>query len=732
MWPARWAVALAFASILAGPTLAADGPAGAVRLESPVRLVAGADGIAAGPARVCNDGASVARVTPELSDLSALDADGRPYRLDTARRVSVETGNRPIAEAGEDIAAGRCLSLRLEFSGVRQAGVSTATLRDGARELAAVQVVRTHAPFRIRVDGPSADRIDARAVGGGSLRIRLLNEDDMTYRVRWRLELPDRPAGGIAHLNPNRGVALEVPALASSPVGLLESGLLRTAVREGRLVVEHEPDGGLAPYPLARREFPVRVTFSAFGPTGQLIANTALILVLLLVGIGISLLVNYAMPMQRRRVAAKERLARLEGNMVGLGRHVPRRILNRLRLEKRRLRQDLGRLWPVDPTTEAALEKFDRQITSLERRILLVTTAGEHLVGLGAGQPLAVIPQDEVRQMCSAVFGIVDKPEVGDEDLKRAQASLATAATLRAGAGLAPSEPMVEVLRKRAASVGATAALAGDDFDTLATMLWKELADVPGPSAADANGFVELSMAVAKAEVVVSMRRLLADGLREDLRVMRKAQAARVLDALWPGPDESLVAARRLVDEAEQGIGEPELVAALRAAKVDEGDVWIEADPPMPLTYLPVELRIRMRHPGFDAALARAQVDCEWTVGGETLPDEDWTAYAFFEKPSDKGHGERFPVEATLKPRGAEAVPVKLGQGLAVPPEKSYAWSSVFLSLGSLLVTMLIVGIGLIAGAQEKIQSLDWLTGVVTVIGLGFGADVLKRVLTRS
>ena len=64
-------------------------------------------------------------------------------------------------------------------------------------------------------------------------------------------------------------------------------------------------------------------------------------------------------------------------------------------------------------------------------------------------------------------------------------------------------------------------------------------------------------------------------------------------------------------------------------------------------------------------------------------------------------------------------------------PTKSYVSDSLKLSLGAMFVTVLLVGIGLLAGAQEKIQSLDWWSALVAVLALGFGADALKRVLMK-
>ncbi len=58
--------------------------------------------------------------------------------------------------------------------------------------------------------------------------------------------------------------------------------------------------------------------------------------------------------------------------------------------------------------------------------------------------------------------------------------------------------------------------------------------------------------------------------------------------------------------------------------------------------------------------------------------------------------------------------------------------SSTILSVAGLAVTVTAVVVGLLAAAQDKLQSLDWSTGVLTVLALGFGADVVKRALGKT
>lgn len=720
-------------------------------IEDSPRLTVGADGAASGQLALCNRGTVPLTLALTLSDFSATDADDKPFPLGVMRRLAAEAAaDRGVIEGTAPLDP-RCVAMKLEVSGVWQAGLSTATLRNGSDVLATVQAMRLHAPFAVKVDGPNPDRAELRIVGGEPFELRLRNEDEMGYRFRWRLELPGRPASGAGYVRPNRSVVLPVGAAAGHPVSWLESGFLRSATREGRLVVEYEPDPGLEPYSMPQKRYPVQATISAHDPAWQGVWNTFWIVFLLIIGIGASLLINYALPMQRRRVTAKQRLALLEGRLAGLGTLVPSRLLSQLRVEKKRLREELRQLWPVDPTTEAALPKFEAQIEWIDRRITLVVTAGEHLATLAGGTPLAVPQADQVRAACQTVFEIVSKPLASDDDIKRAQAALVVADTLRGTATLAPTAPMLQALGRsgeavrRRVTAGANPVGHEAAFDELVTAL---LLDVPSepPEALDFAAYFDMALAVAKAEVVADYKHLLAGAQSPEVRTLRTDRAQELLAALCPGPDESMPRARAILLEAEQGVSEADLVKALQCPP--GADLRIDIDPPRPLPYQLVTLRVRLRRAGLDDAAARSRIECVWGVSGSNVDIEskDWEASCFFEQPRPPGWLSRafarlmrrappapplpITVKASLRSHGAQSVEVP-PHPVVVEPPKSYAWASAWLSLGSTFVTMLLAGIGLVAGAQEKIQSLDWVAGVFAILALGFGADVLKRVLTR-
>ncbi len=90
--------------------------------------------------------------------------------------------------------------------------------------------------------------------------------------------------------------------------------------------------------------------------------------------------------------------------------------------------------------------------------------------------------------------------------------------------------------------------------------------------------------------------------------------------------------------------------------------------------------------------------------------------------------GPTYIVKASFPDLGKEvhSEPVRLEQ------TRAYVESRTILAVASLVITILIVAFGLLAGAQEKLQSLDWVSGVIAVLVLGFGADTLKNLITKT
>jgi len=194
-----------------------------------------------------------------------------------------------------------------------------------------------------------------------------------------------------------------------------------------------------------------------------------------------------------------------------------------------------------------------------------------------------------------------------------------------------------------------------------------------------------------------------------------------------------------VVDETAQNVYLADLLAEVSAKAV-----YFDVDPATPLVYQLTDIALRFRRPGADVAAARRAIACRWTIDGEPLPSRDWVVTYFFtgrwrllkalvaKLRRIDVDPDRSLIHVALKQRGQDTVLLELDHTLALERTKSAVEAQTWLSIGSLLVTLLLIGFGLAAGAEEKLRSLDLLPGAIAVFVLGFGADSLKTLLTRN
>jgi len=248
---------------------------------------------------------------------------------------------------------------------------------------------------------------------------------------------------------PGQPLLLEA-AFNADQVGFWDSGLLRAGERQGRLFLRHEPDPSFDMRATETHDYPVTARLLYWSPTWQGIVNAVAVLIVLLIGITLSLLINFALPMQRRRVAVKQRLAELDGRLGGIGGVISSRTLTLLRVEKRRLREEVHMLWPILPNTEAALPGLEQRVEALGRRVDLTVGAGELLKALEGDAGLARHEIDDAVRLCRQVLCVVEKPAPSADEFTREQANLDQAAAIRTLREVKPTTELLQALQLRA------------------------------------------------------------------------------------------------------------------------------------------------------------------------------------------------------------------------------------------------------------------------------------------
>jgi len=769
-------------------------------VESNALLTVDKDGVTSGTIKLCNRSAMPIPLALEVSDFYAKDPHGTPYPLSAVRSLAAASAtNNPVVNGTSPLAPNACVDVRIDASRIWQAGLAKADLKNGTEALVPLNAVRYQVPFNLKIEGPTPEVVSVGFTRGRQSRIRLRNEDGMAYRFLWRLELGETTHSDEGFVVANGMTSIPV-TLASSNFSFLESGFLRSGDRKGTLTLSFQPDASFSVLPLPQKQYPVNARLSFFGDTFQRIANYALVLLVLLAGIFISLLVNHALPLQKKRVEIKLRLAALEGRLAGLGGVIDTRVLNLLRVEKKRLREALAELQALIPQTAVELPRLEGRIDWLVQRIDLTSGAGELLEAIDVGSSGLALPEaDAIRDHCREVLQIVGKTNATPEEIQSAQKHLNLAAAVLDSADSRPSDIAIQALIKQLEKVRnvPTSDLKGPAWQPF-TKLFTSLTSQPVPKAEeiDRDEYIRQTKVVCAAELILQFVKHVESSSSDEILQKRMDRAPELVKALEPGPDESITGARDLVRQVAQNVTRGDLVREITASNAQgiltsngKGSepkrvMWIEVDPPTPFTYQMVTFRVRFDRSALDCAAAQNEIQCKWFVCTST-PDmpQSWNDAELPGAPGERRLsasnsqptgwliGSYFVAEGEWKKiltkpssqvkkairRAADVLGMKSGKSaddegityivkasfpnldreiLSEPVKleqtKAYVESRTVLAVASLVITILIVAFGLLAGAQEKLQSLDWVSGVIAVLVLGFGADTLKNLITKT
>ena len=710
------------------------------------------DGNASGTLRLRNRGKDAVTLQLTISDFSAAVDDGLTDPLNAVSTLSaVDTAATPILEGTAQLQPGRWIEVKISAANLWQAGLSSASLMNGTEKLIDLKALRYHVPFNVKVEGATSERADVSLARSCESPLTLRNDDPMTYRFRWKVEIDGRTIEDVHVVQPYKSVSLPI-RLPPESFPWLATGTLRRDVRAGVLTLEYEPDPGLRNYPLPVKRYPITARLSYWGDTPQRLWNSAWILILLLLGIGASLLINFALPLQKKRVVIKQRLADMEGRLAGLDEvidPIDGRLLNQMRVEKKRLREELSVLQPIFPQSADDLPRLEDRITALSRRIDWVSKVGELLQRQERQSgDFSMAEIEQVRMRCREILEIAGKTSPSPEELQAAGKQLqdATGAVNRPDGPLPrelfqPLQQLADTLRAQILNFSNQA-----QWPPFEERLQSLLGQFPpqsqpgGPYQPTRRDFIRHEEAVRKASLVIDFIRLVEQSVGDDIRDKRHAQHERLLKALDPGPDASFQEACEIVEQTQQNVYLEDVLEEIK-----RGALLIDLDPPRPLPYQLTDFRVRFTRAGVDRAAALKEIRYEWSVNGEKLPGQDWSVTWFFQdkwrwlkmisrtlKMWRRGASTHFQIQVNLKKPGVESPLHQLFKNdVELERTRSSVEAKTWLSLGTLGVTILVVVLGLASGAEEKLSSLELLPGAIAVFLLGFGADTLKTLISR-
>jgi hypothetical protein len=196
---------------------------------------------------------------------------------------------------------------------------------------------------------------------------------------------------------------------------------------------------------------------------------------------------------------------------------------------------------------------------------------------------------------------------------------------------------------------------------------------------------------------------------------------------------EALKAARLLLDELKCNTFPEDLQKEL----TDHPQrVEIKTNPPVPVLNEPTELSVWFHRQDYEHAPARDELFCWWTF--KTRPDEiksdpeekGWDVWHVF------GAAGTHYAEVTFRDAAGHPVvdanndPVRLTKSFRIAKPRTKWYLRVTIELLQFLVSLVVVVVALMAGAMAKIEQLDNLDAIGTLIGVGFAANTVKNLIT--
>jgi hypothetical protein len=226
-------------------------------------------------------------------------------------------------------------------------------------------------------------------------------------------------------------------------------------------------------------------------------------------------------------------------------------------------------------------------------------------------------------------------------------------------------------------------------------------------------------------------------------------------DTLQSGRWQDLRRARLLVNEMKDDVY-PERIKE----KLTTDGLYIDVNPPVAYDSAPIELSVAFHDLRLEGCAAREEWTCEWDFG-DGLTGRGWVVSHYYLLPSPtysigQAQAKGFKVKVGLRgpdgklagilpfkaatqsestptsgKTGAKAGTVRPTDELLVRPRSAATRDRASLELIKLGATLSIAVFGLIAGAQEQLDKLDVIPGLVAIFLLGFGADTIKNLLTQ-
>jgi len=660
--------------------------------------------------------------------------------------------------------------LKVDVGNFNEAGEAKANLVDGDGKLIGeLTAVRLQFPFGVKLETSNPEKPELSLTRGQNPTITLQNDDTFSYPVLYHFSIDGlRTSESTVQLSPKGAQSINFgppPAWFNEPV----TGIFKSAERSGRLTLSYDPANVSQKTFLPTKSIPVTFHLNYWPDWVPAVMGTVILLGVLTLGGLASLFVSCGIPNKQRQVQLREQILSLARRISAVSPSVDSRLRVLLRLELKNLEAMLQTRHPGDQTIirdpmlllpEWALPDFadtlDAVAAGLAKLEIRVNLSEEldrlrHVLeGVSDQLPPTIIEQ--VNSDLQETADRARKPQLAPEEIALAKSLLAKAEALmttwaqdtvfgadissrlkrvRGLLGVDTADPNrldeTEVCKRFKTTLPNTFQLLDN----------QNLLDPANIAPAD---YTYLDTATFKLDLAIEYSRFF-QSVSADRQQALQQRENFLLDALTKDSWPSLKYAQTLVREAKSGIYPEELrteLLAVQGANGQGGRVSIELDRQSATQAEPVELGVQFHNRLFRCAPALDEWTPLWNFekeppDGTALRERWWTVWHYFDNSGDynvKVHFEGVDGKPISDDQGSTLYVTKTIQVL--PSRQSDKRERLRAEILKLGIALFVALIALLGGARDQLAKLDVIQGLLAVFVMGFGANVVKDLITQK
>lgn len=657
------------------------------------------------------------------------------------------------------------LKLRIGLTGVVDEGEWTLELQNAGAPFGALTVVSAPVPFTVKLDVATPDSLELSFERRKPSRIPLKNDDSVAYIVRGEYSVK----GSVMY---SRDATLPAKGGAEIPLAPLDdwfdrslSRLFKDETADGRLTVRSRSPACLADDATPVRVFKVKTTLFPWSAPFKDLWGNALLLGVLLLGALCSVALNFAVPIQSRRLRMRTDLALAARRIDDLPVNVDSRLRTSVEVEQRRLAERLRNLKWYDTQFSTEMPEIDRGLKRLRTRLDLLDQMdlASNLYWRRRKDSLPLSISEEIEELRRQLQDILKRSDPADADIQAAQDlikklrdRLVTADAKNQELAERVIKQIEDLKREFQKALEPTSAIGKqiraalpEPFQVLDTDWWKD------PAKLTPRDYYVLERSHFILRQVCDFIDLCgeASGTLDQQRVDAQKEFVRYLRA---GSWDDLRRAERLIRKLRQGIFYERVDKEIDGERVD-----IETSRSPVRQGEPTELRLVFRDKEVNAAAAREEYTYEWVFEPDGQKKKGWSVLHYFPEatapeprsapvsplvkvlpllkrvwPSRVLPG---PDEKHVRPNvtvnfirdDGKTVAGTVRKAIPVLPPLRLKRASLWMELGRLGLALGIATAGLIAGGREQILKLDLFPALIAVFLLGFGSDRIKNVFAQ-